>query len=224
MLTLMPLNVVDLCSYGSGRNICDWIKTWNASGQKNKCGRVIAASHQATTECTRSLQKNLCVLIFFLGVVFYSVLFLLPFSFLRSYIFSVLCIPSLSLSRLSCLLYISLYFFVFFFFSTRYFPSFVSFLLCFSPFSSSVFSLPSFLPSFLPSSLSFFPCSGKLQLRECKVFGFLETPDLSLCSSFLVPKSDFQACVSSFLKLVNERGICLTRGPHALKQLQSKML
>ena len=68
--------------------------------------------------------------------------------------FSVLCIPSLSLSRLSCLLYISLYFFVFFFFSTRYFPSFVFIPIMFFPFLKFCFFL--FLPSFQSFIFSLF--------------------------------------------------------------------
>jgi hypothetical protein len=35
-----------------------------------------------------------------------------------------------------------------------------------------------------------------LQRRECKRFGFLETPNLGLCSSFPGPASDCQARAS----------------------------
>jgi hypothetical protein len=37
---------------------------------------------------------------------------------------------------------------------------------------------------------------SRSQRRECKLFGFLETPHRGLCSSFPVPASDCQACAS----------------------------
>ena len=136
-----------------------------------------------------TLENSLCVLIYVLGVFFLSSLssILLSSSLyfalaLHSVFFIVsFKLPFVSLSLLRCL---------FLLFCLHLFSFICILSVVFVPFLKFCFFSP-----FLPV-LNFFFVQENCIFGN-SVFGFLETLDLTLCSSFPGPASDCQVCVSS---------------------------